>query len=86
MNKWYEKYSFKKDWLLKMKNKIRKNYNIYMDLNINTRFVYYIMLYYLYENKLRIVFKLRTFTFVVWYYFKNILSKFLFESAFKNKF
>lgn len=44
----------------KMKNKIRKNYNIYMDLNINTRFVYYIMLYYLYENKLRIVFKLRT--------------------------
>lgn len=44
----------------KMKNKIRKNYNIYMDLNINTRFVYYIMLYYLYENKLRIVFKLCT--------------------------
>lgn len=43
-----------------MKNKIRKNYNIYMNLNINTRFVYYIMLYYLYENKLRIVFKLRT--------------------------
>lgn len=49
----------------KMKNKNRKNYNIYMDLNINTRFVYYIMLYYLYENKLRIVFKLRTFTFIV---------------------
>lgn len=50
MNKWYEKYSFKKDWLLKMKNKIRKNYNIYMNLNINTRFVYYIMLYYLYDQ------------------------------------
>lgn len=48
----------------KMKNKIRKNYNIYMDLNINTRFVYYIMLYYdIYcMTKLHIVFKLRTFT------------------------
>lgn len=34
----------------KMKNKIRKNYNIYMNLNINTRFVYYIMLYYLYDQ------------------------------------
>lgn len=67
MNKWYEKYSFKKDWLLKMKNKIRKNYNIYMNLNINTRFVYYIMLYYdIYcMTKLHIVFKLCTFTFVV---------------------
>lgn len=51
----------------KMKNKIRKNYNIYMDLNINIRFVYYIMLYYdIYcMTKLHIVFKLCIFTFVV---------------------
>lgn len=51
----------------KMKNKIRKNYNIYMNLNINTRFVYYIMLYYdIYcMTKFHIVFKLCIFTFVV---------------------